>query len=183
MAKGRRSSRKDASDGSFADAVESMGDVEPLDRTNLSDLPPPPDSDGSPHGSSRTTDPAIATEALPPAPASASDTIVSVRATRTEMRRLRAGKIRPQQTVDLHGFTRDEAYARLCNATARAAAAGKRCVLVVHGRGHHSSDGSSVLKNALPDWIARPPLANQVIGCCFAQPRDGGSGASYLLLR
>jgi DNA-nicking Smr family endonuclease len=98
------------------------------------------------------------------------------------MRRLRAGKIRPQQTVDLHGFTRDEAYARLCNATARAAAAGKRCVLVVHGRGHHSSDGSPVLKDALADWIARPPLANQVIGCCLAQPRDGGSGASYLLL-
>ncbi len=99
------------------------------------------------------------------------------------MRRLRAGKIRPQQTIDLHGFTRDEAYGRLCSTIACAAATGVRCVLVIHGRGQHSAGGRSVLRDELGEWIVRPPLANRVAGCCLAQPRDGGTGASYLLLR
>jgi len=99
------------------------------------------------------------------------------------LRRLRAGKIRPELTVDLHGLTRDEAFARLCNAIAGAAVAGNRCVLVIHGRGHHTADGRSVLKDSLADWIVRPPLANRVMEYCVAQSRDGGVGASYLLLR
>jgi DNA-nicking Smr family endonuclease len=99
------------------------------------------------------------------------------------MRRLRAGKIRPQQSIDLHGFTRDEAYRQLCNAIARAAATGVRCVLVIHGRGQHSADERSVLRDALGEWIVRSPLADRVAGCCLAQARDGGTGASYLLLR
>ena len=180
MAKGRhRPPRGDTGDGSFANAVESMGDVEPLDRTKLSDLPASPDR----RRDTRTTEPQTAAEETPPDSGSETQANQGIRATRAEMRRLRAGKIRPQQTVDLHGFTRDEAFSRLCNAIARAAAAGIHCVLVIHGRGRHSSDGRSVLREALTGWIADPPLADRVIGSCPAQPRDGGSGASYLLLR
>jgi DNA-nicking Smr family endonuclease len=179
MAKGRRSPPRDASKESFADAIESMGNVEPLDRTNLSDLPSPPE----PHGGSRTSDLRVAAEHRLPTRVCEPGAIAGARATRAEMRRLRAGKTRPQQTIDLHGLNRDDAYARLCNAIARAADADNRCVLVVHGQGHHSADRRSVLRDALADWIESPPLAERVTGCCLAQPRDGGSGASYLLLR
>lgn len=188
MTKRRRSSAKDSSNekseadagrGSFADAVKSMGNVEPLDRTNVSDLPPLTGGDEDP----KAAVPHPAAGKPTPTPEPGPDAIAGTRTTRAEMRRLRAGKIRPQQTIDLHGFTRDEAYRQLCNAITRAAATDVRCVLVIHGRGQHSADGRSVLRDALGDWIVRPPLANRVAGCCLAQPWDGGTGASYLLLR
>ncbi|MDP6977333.1 MAG: Smr/MutS family protein [Myxococcota bacterium] len=99
------------------------------------------------------------------------------------MRELRAGSIRPQESIDLHGFTREGAYRRLCNATARARSNGKRCVVVIHGKGQRSEDGVAVLRDALDDWLQRVPLVEHVIGSCRAQPRDGGTGATYLLLR
>ncbi len=109
--------------------------------------------------------------------------MVGRKATRSEMRRLRAGKIRPQQTIDLHGFNREDAHRRLCNAVARAESAGIRCLLVIHGKGQRSEEGVAVLRQALENWIVQPPLSGSVTGCCLAQLPDGGSGASYLLLR
>lgn len=173
--------------GSFADAVSSIGDVKPLDRSNVSQHAP---SEGRQTRSVARTKARSEAEkglrtAKRPTPVATQEpgSEISVRATRTELRRLRAGKIRPQRTVDLHGYSQDQAYRRLCNVIGKAAEEGLRCVLVVHGKGRNSPEGRSVLKHALGDWIAVPPLANRVIGCCRAQPADGGDGASYLLLR
>jgi len=105
------------------------------------------------------------------------------RATRSELRELRAGKVRPQETVDLHGFRREDAHRRLCNAVARAIEKGQRCVRVIHGKGHRSAGGQAVLRDALADWLGQRPLVEQVTGSAPARPRDGGSGATLLLLR
>jgi len=60
---------------------------------------------------------------------------------------------------------------------------GKRCVLVVHGRGLHSKDQRPVLKEAVVNWLGRTGLRKQVLAFCTARPYDGGAGALYVLLR
>lgn len=101
---------------------------------------------------------------------------------RQAFRRLRTGRWRPERRVDLHGEDRTGARARLHDALALARAAGERCVLVIHGRGHGSPQGP-VLRDALPGWLAEPPLGPQVLAFAPAAPRDGGAGATYVLLR
>jgi DNA-nicking Smr family endonuclease len=61
--------------------------------------------------------------------------------------------------------------------------AGKRCVLVVHGRGLHSKDQLPVLKDALRTWLATARFARHVLAFATARPVDGGGGAIYVLLR
>ncbi len=93
--------------------------------------------------------------------------------------RLRRGQLRPEATLDLHGLTRHEAHATLERFLERALAAGRRCVLVIHGIGRGSPTGG-VLRQALPGWLAAHP---EVLDSAPAQPADGGAGACYVLLR
>ncbi|MFT5694555.1 MAG: DNA-nicking Smr family endonuclease [Myxococcota bacterium] len=165
--------------GSFAEAVSTMPDVAPMDRSHLSDHAPPNNPGQTPPPKGGST----AAKASRSNTAPTAKTKPAARATRSEMRQLRAGKIRPHQTIDLHGFNRDDAYRRLCNAVPRAFASGARCVLVVHGKGQNSANGQAVLRDALAIWIEEQPLISWVTGHSIAQGRDGGSGASYLLLR
>ena len=99
------------------------------------------------------------------------------------VRKLRRGEFAVQGHVDLHGLTRDEAK-RSVDAFLRASRnAGKRCVLVVHGRGLHSKDQLPVLKEALRTWLSTARFARHVLAFATARPADGGAGAVYVLLR
>jgi len=99
------------------------------------------------------------------------------------VRKLRRGEFAVQGHVDLHGLTRDEAK-RSVDAFLRASRnAGKRCVLVVHGRGLHSKDQLPVLKEALRTWLSTARFARHVLAFATARPVDGGAGAVYVLLR
>jgi DNA-nicking Smr family endonuclease len=60
---------------------------------------------------------------------------------------------------------------------------GKRCVLIVHGRGLHSKDQIPVLKASLQTWLSHGKLAERVLAFTSARPHDGGAGAVYVLLR
>ena len=80
-------------------------------------------------------------------------------------------------------MTREEAKAALEAYVLRARHAGKRCVLVVHGRGLHSKDQVPVLKDALKRWVATARFSEHVLAFATARPHDGGAGAVYLLLR
>jgi DNA-nicking Smr family endonuclease len=101
---------------------------------------------------------------------------------RQHLRRLRRGEVPVDQRVDLHGLVAKEARRRLAAELERAQAAGLRCVLVVHGRGLHS-EGPAVLREGVTDWLTVPPLAARVMAFASARPEDGGSGATYVLLR
>ena len=59
---------------------------------------------------------------------------------------------------------------------------GKRGVLVITGKGR-ADQGYGVLRRAVPTWLNQPPNRARIIAVHDAQPRDGGSGALYLLLR
>ena len=75
------------------------------------------------------------------------------------------------------------AYDELESFLSRSRQAGKRCVLVVHGRGLHSKDQMPVLKDALKRWMSTARFADHVLAFATARPHDGGLGAVYVLLR
>ncbi len=98
-------------------------------------------------------------------------------------RKLRKGEYAVQGHIDLHGLTRGEAKQAVDRFLRTARAEGKRCVLLVHGRGMHSRDQVPVLKEALRTWLATARFARHVLAFATARPQDGGAGALYVLLR
>jgi DNA-nicking Smr family endonuclease len=90
--------------------------------------------------------------------------------------RLRRGELPIAARLDLHGMTQEEAHRALVRFLARAQAAGQRCVLVITGKG-------DVLREAVPRWLAEGETSDRVLATSLAQPRHGGDGARYVLLR
>jgi DNA-nicking Smr family endonuclease len=95
--------------------------------------------------------------------------------------RLRRGQIRPEARLDLHGLTQAEAHAALASFIRGARGAGRRCVLVVTGKGSVATGG--VLRREVPRWLELPELRGAILGVTPAHAKDGGSGALYVLLR
>jgi len=98
------------------------------------------------------------------------------------LRTLRNGGFPPDARVDLHGLHAPAARRAVQETIQRVIAQSKRCVLVVHGRGRHS-EVEPVLKEALLEWLAAPPIGPKVLAFTSARGRDGGVGATYVLLR
>jgi DNA-nicking Smr family endonuclease len=94
-------------------------------------------------------------------------------------RRIRQGQIRPQDSLDLHGYRQSEAIDALKSFLDHALRAGYRMVIIVHGQGYRSPTGA-VLKPLVQRWLADRP---EVLAWCPAQPQDGAAGASYVYLR
>ena len=99
------------------------------------------------------------------------------------VRRLRRGEFAVQGHIDLHGMTRDAAKSAVDEFLRSSRASGKRCVLLVHGRGIHSKDQVPILKEALKTWLATARFGRHVLAFATARPADGGAGAVYVLLR
>ena len=94
-------------------------------------------------------------------------------------RRIRLGLIRPEASLDLHGYRSFDAVDALDAFLDRARDAGMRMLVVVHGRGYRSA-GEAVLR---PLVHRRLGERGDVLAWCPAQPRDGADGASYVYLR
>jgi DNA-nicking Smr family endonuclease len=101
---------------------------------------------------------------------------------RANAERLKRGLREIEARLDLHGMTQAEAYRALAVFIAASRAAGRRCVLVITGRGL-GPNGPGVLRSSVPRWLELPELRQQVLAIAPAQPRHGGAGAIYLLLR
>jgi len=97
-----------------------------------------------------------------------------------QLQRLRRGQLAIGAELDLHGMTAAEARARLGEFVTYCAAQHVRCARIIHGKGFGSTDSAPVLKNRLNAWLRQHP---DVLAFSSAQPRDGGSGALYVLLR
>jgi DNA-nicking Smr family endonuclease len=99
------------------------------------------------------------------------------------VRELRGGEYSVQGHVDLHGLTREEARREVDRFLKESRRRGRRCVLLVHGRGLHSEEQVPVLKEALRSWLATARFGRHVLAFATARPQDGGAGALYVLLR
>jgi len=98
---------------------------------------------------------------------------------RKTLRRLRRGQIEIEAQIDLHHLYLPEARQLLLEFLQTCHSARYRSALLVHGKGNHTS-ALPVLKNAIFQWL---PQLEEVQAFCSAQPRDGGSGALYLLIK
>lgn len=96
--------------------------------------------------------------------------------------RLHRGDFSIQAHVDLHGQSVAEAKKTFEEFLKGAVKSGRRAVLIVHGRGL-SSPGEPVLKNNVREWLTRGHWRKWVIAYASAQSYDGGTGATYVLLR
>lgn len=106
-------------------------------------------------------------------------------------RQLRRGRIEPDAVLDLHGMTADRAHRVLQRFVADASRRGLRLLLVITGKGRAagqepwvtSREGGGLLRRAVPDWLAAPPLSEHVSDVATAFQTHGGTGAYYVHLR
>ncbi len=97
-------------------------------------------------------------------------------------RRLHRGDFSIQAHIDLHGLCVDDARDIFGRFLKDSIMAGKRAVLIVHGRGLSSPD-KPVLKTKVVKWLQCGPWRKWVIAFSSARSFDGGAGATYVLLR
>lgn len=97
-------------------------------------------------------------------------------------RRLHRGDFSIQAHIDLHGLTANNAKEVFEKFLKWAVDAGKRGVLIIHGRGLSSPD-EPVLKKKVVEWLTRGPWRKWIVAYSSARLCDGGAGATYVLLR
>ena len=105
--------------------------------------------------------------------------------------RLGRGAIPIDAIIDLHGKSQEDAYQTLIGFIRDSHAGGRRCVLVITGKGRGTVDQDDiaksripgVLRRKLPGWISDPEIAGMVLAHAPATPAHGGDGARYVLLR
>ncbi len=99
------------------------------------------------------------------------------------MQKLKEGLFPIQDFVDLHRLTQEAAEVRVRDFLLNSHGRGLRCVLIVHGKGLNSEDHIPVLKNRVPLWLSRGPIRKIILAFASARPYDGGTGATYVLLK
>ena len=105
--------------------------------------------------------------------------------------RLRRGHMAIEARLDLHGMTQEKAHKSLNRFIKNAYSSGFRCVLVITGKGQmiRTDDPDwwvaprGVLRDAVPGWLAAAGIREMILEVLPAQPKDGGTGALYVLLR
>jgi DNA-nicking Smr family endonuclease len=104
---------------------------------------------------------------------------------RANAERLKRGKHEIEARLDLHGMTQAEAHRALSTFIRASRADGRRCVLIITGRGSAKgpNNAGGVLKSAVPRWLDEPEFRPHLLAIATAQPRDGGNGALYVMLR
>lgn len=100
---------------------------------------------------------------------------------------LRRGKLVPEASIDLHGHTLAEAERALARFLERAQASGARVALVVTGKAARPTEDNRPTGGRIhaefAHWLNRPENRPRVVGVRPANPRHGGGGAFYVLLR
>jgi DNA-nicking Smr family endonuclease len=93
---------------------------------------------------------------------------------------LRQGYFRPSATIDLHGQTVAQAESALLDFIQIHTDFNLKCLLVITGKGSHSPEGYSPVRFAALDLLQKQPWIHAY---CWACPKDGGTGAFYVLTR
>lgn len=96
------------------------------------------------------------------------------KATRGYLRRME-----PEDEIDLHGMSLEQALAGLEQFLNEALHRGLRKVQVVHGKGNHSK-GEAVLPKAVFEYLQQSPIAGEL-----GTPRreKGGAGATWVIIK
>jgi DNA-nicking Smr family endonuclease len=97
-------------------------------------------------------------------------------------RKLKQGRYEAESRLDLHRMTAEIARRAVFEFIEECQQLGLRSVLVIHGKGESKADQerSSILKGCVDHWLRELPIVQAFHS---AQPRHGGTGAAYVLLR
>ncbi len=98
------------------------------------------------------------------------------------MKQLSKGTLVPQATLDLHGVKRQEVAAKLSAFITNARYHGWYVLLVITGKGLHSTEGKGVLRHCVEDFL-QGQGRGQVAEWGVAPRQYGGDGAVVLFLR
>jgi DNA-nicking Smr family endonuclease len=100
-------------------------------------------------------------------------------------RRLGAGSVEPDRTLDLHGMNLDTAWQAIDRGLERSIAAGDRVLLLITG--HHRPGAPPIergrIRAAVRDWLAASRHAPKIAAVRGAHRRHGGGGSLYIVLR
>ena len=96
------------------------------------------------------------------------------------MKRLKQGHIPWDAGLDLHGYIIDDARTELSSFIRECSIRQLRCVMVIHGKSNSVESQHALMKSYVNDWLRQ---MEQVIAFSSAQPKDGGTGALYVLLK
>lgn len=96
------------------------------------------------------------------------------------MRRLKRGQYPIEAELDLHGLTVGEAGHALARFLGRVRTRRIICVRIIHGKGLSSPGRAPVLKPQVARWLR---AHEAVLAFAPTQPKDGGEGALYVLVR
>jgi len=95
------------------------------------------------------------------------------------LKKLRQGKNPVEHSLDLHGLTINQARKELMAFLGECEIAEIRHTIIVHGKGY-GSKGNPVIKPMINHWL---PQVKNILAFHTALPKDGGSGAVYVLLK
>ena len=103
-------------------------------------------------------------------------------------RKLKAGSVQPDFTLDLHGHNLDRAYDRLMSGIDQARAMGARTILLVTGKSRpvasaDRGDRRGAIRAKVLDWLAASGHHSAIAAVRRAHQRHGGEGALYIVLR
>jgi DNA-nicking Smr family endonuclease len=96
--------------------------------------------------------------------------------------RIRRGQFTIEAQIDLHGMTQTEAFCALTKFVNSCFQLNRRMTLVITGKGRSRPEGG-VLQTLVPRWLNESPLCQRIVSFQIAQPRHGGNGAIYVLLK
>ena len=97
-----------------------------------------------------------------------------------QMRKLKAGQISFEGSLDLHGMSVEKARETLWEFLAEAGKFEIRCVRVTHGKAARMDGKRPLIKSHVNTWLRQHPL---VLGFSSCLGKHGGTGALYVMLK
>ena len=90
--------------------------------------------------------------------------------------KIRKNEIKIEARLDLHGMTEAEAFEAVPAFIKKSYAKKLRCILIITGKGQ-------ILQPQVPKWLRLPTVKPLILSVTNPEPRLGGTGALYILLR
>ena len=102
--------------------------------------------------------------------------------------RMSRGHVIIDDTLDLHGYTQEEAYVKLKSFLFDAKSKNNKIILVITGKGltknqQNQDQVRGVLNKNLPIWLGKHEFNDIVNGFRYSNQKHGGTGAYYILLK
>ncbi|MBQ8481149.1 MAG: Smr/MutS family protein [Alphaproteobacteria bacterium] len=105
------------------------------------------------------------------------------------LRKFKREEFKIEATLDLHGFTEDDAFIKVDNFIPQCYNQGKRCVVIITGKGLTVREDDDIftpkgiLKRQVPQWLDMPRIRSMILIYKHPSEKLGGSGSLYILLK